>query len=293
MVTKIVRKLIWLLERKRPYLSHLRLYNLPKVSCRAATEPLSINVLCTPSSLTEAAYSAWSWCVHLGSSFSLRIVVDGILDSKQNARIRSLIDGVEIVSALDIIDADFFQSKGLGPLGLNHPMGRKLLLSLSLQRHEDHIYSDNDVLVFNYPRAIVSSLQCHAPAYNQESTQPCYSEDILNRATDLGLQPCSALNGGLLSFPKKSMNIDLANELALAKVDADYSWFDEQTIFSVLMNQANAQPLRKDHYVVNTQRQFWPGEDVDYTSIVTRHFTSPVRHLMYARGYPILRKKLN
>jgi hypothetical protein len=289
MFIKALRKLIWIWERERPYFSALHLYELPRVSCCRANGIPSINVLCTPSTLTEAAYSAWSWCDQLGFSFSLRIVVDGRFNSKDAAVLRSLIEGVEITSAFDLIDADLFQFKGLGPLGHKHPMGRKLLLSLSLQRHEDHIYSDNDVLIFNYPEAIVSSLQRHDPAYNQESTQPCYSEDILNRASDLGLHPCRSLNGGLLFFPKHSINIELANELALAKLDADYSWFDEQTIFSVLMNQASAQPLSKDHYVVNTQRQFWPGQDVDYTSIVSRHFTSPVRHLMYAHGYPILR----
>lgn len=290
MIIKILRKLIWIWERQRPYFSHLRIYNLPKVSCRLGTKTQSINVLSTPSSLTEAAYSAWSWCDQLGSSFLLRIVVDGSFDSKHAARLRSLIEGIEIVSAFDIIDTDLLKCKGLGPLGLKHPMGRKLLLSLSLQRHEDHIYSDNDVLIFNFPQEIVTALRRQTPAYNQESTQPCYSKDIISRAAAMGLQPCRALNGGLLSFPQHSVDIDLANELALAKIDADYSWFDEQTIFSVLMNNAGAQPLSKDLYVVNTQRQFWPGQDVDYTTIVSRHFTSPVRHLMYAHGYPNLHR---
>ena len=293
MLIKLARKLIWTWERNRPSFSRFYLNRLPVSTCCRTNGIPSINVLCTPSTLTEAAYSAWSWCDQLGSSFALRIVVDGRFDNKYASAIQSLIDGLEIVSALDLIDPDLLQSKGLGPLGYKHPMGRKLLLSLSLQRYEDHIYSDNDVLIFNYPESIVSAHQRQAPAYNQESTQPCYSDEILHRAADLCLQPCNALNGGLLYFPKNSMNIDLANELALAKIDADYSWFDEQTIFSVLMNQASAQPLSKDLYVVNTQRQFWPGKDVDYAAIVSRHFTSPVRHLMYAHGYPVLRRKRN
>ena len=54
------------------------------------------------------------------------------------------------------------------------------------------------------------------------------------------------------------------------------------------MNHANALPLDQYCYVISTKRQFWLDQDVDYDRICTRHFTGPVRHLMYSRGYGYL-----
>jgi len=285
MFKRILSKSIWIWERKRPYFLNQALSRLSPVSAVCESGNSTINVLCTPDTLNEATFAAWSWCRCLGSNFGIRIVVDGVFDKCKSHSIGLLIDGVEVISARDLIDPDLFSMKGLGSIGLNHPMGRKLLIPLSLQRHEDHIYVDNDVLLFNYPQQILDARHANLPAYNQESGPSCYSKDILRRAADLGLTYCQALNGGLFYCPKNSFDIDIANELALAKESMPYSWFDEQTIFAVLMSQANATALDRNTYVVSTQRQFWPEKDVDYSGIASRHFTSPVRHLMYSRGY--------
>jgi hypothetical protein len=57
---------------------------------------------------------------------------------------------------------------------------------------------------------------------------------------------------------------------------------------SVLMRQANAQPLADSRYVISNCRQFYWEQDVDYTAIVARHFTGTVRHVMYRYGMPTI-----
>jgi hypothetical protein len=290
MLTQILSKATWIWERKRPYFSSHAFFQLLPVSSAQGADKPTINVLCTPTTLTEAAFSAWSWCKYLGSSFGIRIVVDGEFDRDYASKIGNVLNGINILGARDLIDPDLFLMKGLGPLGQSHPMGRKLLIPLSLQRYEDHIYVDNDVLLFNYPYEVMEAKLANKPAYNQETGEACYNLDILQRALDLSLNYCTALNGGLFYCPRYSLDIDIANELALAKIDKPYSWFDEQTIYAVLMNQAEARGLKKESYVVSTQRQFWPDRDVDYSLIASRHFTAPVRHLMYSRGYSYLHR---
>jgi hypothetical protein len=57
------------------------------------------------------------------------------------------------------------------------------------------------------------------------------------------------------------------------------------------MWNANAQALPDSRYVISNRRQFYWEKDVDYTTIVARHFTGTVRHVMYRYGMPeILRQ---
>jgi hypothetical protein len=54
------------------------------------------------------------------------------------------------------------------------------------------------------------------------------------------------------------------------------------------MRHANAQPLPDSRYVISNRRQFYWEQDVDYKSIVARHFTGTVRHVMYRYGMPAI-----
>jgi hypothetical protein len=54
------------------------------------------------------------------------------------------------------------------------------------------------------------------------------------------------------------------------------------------MRNAQAQPLPHDRYVVNLRRQFYWERDANYKTIAARHFTGPVRHVMYRYGMPAI-----
>ena len=55
-----------------------------------------------------------------------------------------------------------------------------------------------------------------------------------------------------------------------------------------MLQQLHAEPLSSSRYVISIRRQFYWEKDVDYTNIVARHFTGPVRHVMYKYGIPII-----
>jgi hypothetical protein len=57
---------------------------------------------------------------------------------------------------------------------------------------------------------------------------------------------------------------------------------------NILMRNAQAQPLPRDRYVIRICPQFYWKLDVDYESIAARHFTGPVRHVMYRYGMPAI-----
>jgi hypothetical protein len=54
------------------------------------------------------------------------------------------------------------------------------------------------------------------------------------------------------------------------------------------MQNAQGRALPEARYVVSARRQFYWEGDVDYDAIVARHFITPVRHVMYRKGMPII-----
>jgi hypothetical protein len=291
-IVKVFRKMttkpMWYWERNRPYLSKLYIYRLRKLKASSASKVPKINILCTPSTIIEAVYSAWSWCNQLGNEFGIRIIIDGNVSASLQRRYLPIIDGLVIQSVNDLINPSLSSYSALSLFGRQHPLGRKLLLLLSLQQHEELIYSDNDVLVFNPPQYLLSAFSAKQAVYNRETNKSAFDEHLLGFALHLGSTPAELFNSGLIYCPQRSLDISFAEELASVKTLDNYTWFDEQTILALLMNKAGAKPLNPSHYVVSIRRQFWWDNDEDYSSIATRHFTGPVRHLMYSKGHPLL-----
>jgi hypothetical protein len=285
---KLTTKPIWYWERNRPYLSSLKLHRLPSLRGAGSSGSPVVNVLCTPNTFVEAIFSAWSWGNNLRNLFKLRIIVDGSPSPKLIHVAKSIIDGIEVCNAQDLIGTALNSYKALLAFGRQHPLGRKLLLSLSLQEHNELIYSDNDVLLFNFPANIVAAAQSKTPVYNQEACGAAYDQELITFAKRFGVSPAPSFNGGLHYIPRQVLDIPFADELLSIKSIDNYTWFDEQTVLALLMNRAGAKPLNPSLYVVSAQRQFFWDQDVGYESIHARHFTGPVRHLMYSKGYPLL-----
>ena len=53
-----------------------------------------------------------------------------------------------------------------------------------------------------------------------------------------------------------------------------------------MLQDVNAEALPTSRYVISVCRQFYWERDVDYKTIAARHFTGPVRHVMYGKGMP-------
>ena len=262
-----------------------------KLVCPSAPSETDIvvNILCTPNTLDQAAWAAFSWKLFAGEYFSIRIIVDGIFNCKFVRDFAYVFPDIPVLTARSLIAPELLGNNTLSEFSQVHSLGNKLLLILSLQMSSNTIYADSDVMIFNKPTEILDSIISKRSAYNQEASIPSYANSIVSASRALSLSPCERLNSGLIYCEKNSLSIPLAIALLeKSNYASSFSWFTEQTILSVLLNHTNSQPLSQKNYVVDSVRQFWWQRDIDYSSIHSRHFTGPVRHLFYKFGCPHL-----
>jgi len=172
----------------------------------------------------------------------------------------------------------------------SHPLCRKLALLLELQEQRPILYSDEDVLCFRPPQELQDALEKNGPRprYIREETLAPIDSWVADRARALGEALLPDLNSGLLYLPRQSLDTELALRALEPWRPPWQSWFTEQSMVSLLLHQAKAVPLPRDRYVITNRRQFFWEQDIAYSHITARHFTRPVRHLLYMRGLPHL-----
>ena len=246
-------------------------------------------VLTTPKALIGALWSAWSWYRYLQShEFGLRLVIDGNLPEAEESAVRRLFPGVRL-DGVESIVADLRRARpAIARFIQHHPLGKKLGLMLALSQQGTFLYSDHDVLAFNFPIEVLASVEKDTPFYMLEEHEGSWDPVIVELARSLAYECPSRFNSGLLYVPQGSLSLDLAEQLLASWKPPVTSWFAEQTVLGVLMCQAKATPLPKERYVVSPCRQFYWERDVDYAAIAARHFTGTVRHVMYKTGIPTL-----
>ena len=104
----------------------------------------------------------YSW--HLAGAGILAISLGfGLLSIPLAAKLihgaKSIIDGIEVCNAQDLIGTVLNSHKTLLAFVRQHSLGRKLLLSLSLQDQNELICPHTDVLLFRTPANIIAAFQ--------------------------------------------------------------------------------------------------------------------------------------
>jgi len=249
-------------------------------------------VLTTTSALHDAMWAAWSWYRYLRPhGFELQIAVDGSLGEGDLSGVRDLFPGISVYAVQSVYPFLCKLQPTLATFLNQHPMGRKLGLVLALSQRGSVLYSDNDILAFRQPAELLSFVKKNVPCYFLEEHDGTRDPGIVERSRALELEFLPKFNAGFQFIPEGSLSIELAADLLTGWRPPVNSWFTEQTVQSILMHKAKAQPLPSERYVINLCRQFYWEQDVDYSAIVARHFTGPVRHVMYRYGIPeILRQ---
>jgi hypothetical protein len=246
-------------------------------------------VLTTPEKLGDALWAAWSWYRFLrDEDCRLQIAVDGAISKAQIAAAHQLFPGVSIDSAQWACQYVRARVPGLQTFFDNHPTGRKLALILALSDRGPVVYSDYDVLAFSRPNELLASIERNVPCYFAEEVDGTRDAQIAERAKQLGLDYLPKFNCGFLYIPQGALSIRLAGQILATWRAPGESWFAEQTVLSFMLRQLHAEALPPSRYVISICRQFYWEKDVDYTGIAARNFTSPVRHLMYKFGMPII-----
>ena len=289
-IRKLTTKPVWWWERKRSYAIRSRYDQLPPLPVKQGARRFV--VLTTPNTLNDALWAAWSWYRFLrDEGCSLQIAVDGEVTEDQRRTATRLFPGILIDSAQWACDYVRARVPGIQHFFDNHPTGRKLALILALSDREPLIYSDYDVLAFKRPDELLALMNRDVPGYFSEEVDGTRDMQIAGRAEDLGLDYIPKFNCGFLYIPKGALSIRLAAQILATWRAPGESWFAEQTVLSFMLQQLHAEPLPPSRYVISISRQFYWEKDVDYINIVARHFTTPVRHVMYKCGIPLVLKQ--
>ena len=239
--------------------------------------------------MKDALWAAWSWYRYLQPKhFDLHLAVDGSIPETEKAAAQELFPGISIYSVGPLVASLCERSPGLASFVHRHPLGRKLALLLSLSDQGALLFSDHDVLAFNTPVELLSFAEKDLACYIMEEREGNSDPTVLERAEALDLDYYSRFNSGLLYIPQHALSAKLAAQLLATWQAPATSWFTEQSVLNVLMRNANAHPLPNSRYVVTTRRQFYWEKDVDYSKIAARHFTGPVRHVLYRAGMPAI-----
>jgi hypothetical protein len=286
-VGKITTKPVWWWERKRSYPIRSRYGQLPPIPVIAGEKRFV--VLTTPQTLQDALWAAWSWYRYLrAENCGLYIAVDGAVSEADKAAASKLFPGVLIESAQWACQYVRARAPGLQPFFENHPTGRKLALILAMSDRGPVIYSDYDVLAFRRPDELVDAMKRNVPCYFAEEVDGTRDAQIAERAKQLGLDYIPKFNCGFMYIPQGALSIRLAGQILATWRAPGESWFAEQTVLSFMLRKLHAEALPPDRYVISIRRQFYWEKDVDYATIAARHFTTPVRHVMYKYGMPII-----
>jgi len=286
LLRKLATRPIWWWEKKRPYPIRSRCARLPPIPVTPRGPLLA--VLTTVPAFLDALWAAWSWHRFLHEQFQLAIFVDGETSERHRRASQQLFPGVRIHEMSRITEEMCISHPRLAAFITAHPLGRKIALLLHLQKARPVLFTDHDVLVFNAP-AEISEPGIQTPLHIQEEEgEGVFDGEMLARAAALGASHAPALNSGVLYIPRGALCLETAEALLSDWKPPMRSWFTEQTVLSVLMRRAGSKPLARERYVVSNRRQFYSEKDVSYAAIAARHFTAPVRHVMYLKGMPYL-----
>jgi hypothetical protein len=288
-VSRLFTKPLWWWETKRPYPIVRRIRYMEPLGVSGSAN-CRLGVLTTPDRLLEAAWSGYSVLKQLPVGVEFIIVVDQVGPVERTQWLHTLFPGVKLVSTGELVKRAQGRLPQVCRLAALHPLGRKLVMILELQRETSLLYSDSDVLAFQAMNQIAEAVA------NPSKTAPLYLQDIGNvqldhaakeRVDALGFAVAPTLNSGFLMLPKGCLSPDVAEKILVAIHDIT-SWFTETTVIAAMVHEAGGIPLSRNEFVVSVQRQFNGEPDVDYHQIALRHFISPVRHLMYRHGMPHL-----
>lgn len=285
---KLTTRPVWWWERRQPrwYLDDI--FSMPPVVCSQNAGNL-VAVLGTADTFREILWSSWSLARFIGGEARFGLFVDGTVTPEMRRQVQQVLSGASVESVRTYLETSPHLSPPLRNFLAHHTLAAKLLLTLFLQKEGPVLYCDNDVLFFEKPDDLITFLHDGGPcAYIEEETSGSADLAMIEKIESLRIPIVERLNSGLLFISQDGLNIALAEELLSDWQPPMTSWFTEQTLNRALFCKAGSVGLSPERFVLSNCRQFYWQSDVDYSQIVARHFTGPVRHLYYSKGLPVL-----
>jgi hypothetical protein len=273
----------------KPYAIGERVWSLEPMEIRSGGATLVI--LMTPDHVTNVAWELYSFLKALKSPINVTVVLDGEWGGKRHL-LETLFRGVKFGNTRECVERVGGKMPELKKLAEVHPMGGKMAVILDFHERGDIVFCDDDLLVFGEIPEVEDWLN-HSDRgnlYIQDVQGVCAEPSLLQGVQKLGLSYANTINVGFMLIRKDSLDVKVVEDILRASPSIQ-TWFPDTMLLAVLMHQAQAGPLPRDRYVVSALRQFWHEADIDYQCIALRHFTQPVRHVMYLHGMPFLWRK--
>ncbi len=285
----MITRLFWYYERKRSYPALAR-HDQVRRAFAYGTEA-TINVLTVPRCMDDAVWSLWSWLKVLEGKVTPRLFVDGAVTAEHRRMFADHFPGMQVEELRPWLSRRQDLGTHLRRLIPAFPLGAKAALMVALSQDGPAIYSDSDVLAFNLPTQMMDGLGQGRASYMLDRYGSNYSPAVLEAIGAQRIALPEQVNSGLVALPRGCLDLGMLEGFLERFTGWDRlkdSWFSEQTLVAMLLGAAKAEALDRDDYVVSLDRQFVFERDVEYARIKVRHFTGPVRHVMYLKGIPYL-----
>lgn len=165
----------------------------------------------------------------------------------------------------------------------NHAFGKRLFYYLNHLIKSPTLFIDSDILFYenaNVFEIMISEKPNMNGWFIPDAVWGCLDSRYKATYSEQTYQ----VNAGLMFVIKKFENYKKA--LDFYKVlDSKYEYFSEQTIINILLKENNFMPLPPKTFILNSGDQF----DFSYLykpkQMAVRHYTGPVRHKMWQKGY--------
>ena len=284
-------------NRHRPWPIRERVFGLPShpVAAEAGTR---LVVWCEPDAATDAAWTARSFLQRLDRAPAGRLALDVYLDSPDPAllvktaeRWRPLFPGLEVYSTWEAVEKLAPVLLTLDGLANASAAARRLAVVLHVQEESNVIFTGPDVLLLGNSVELSDAVHDGTTALHLQRPDETDTDAPLREYARQHSLPLLAerLDLGLLFLPRACLSIAEAERLLAhgALRDGGMPPLD-RAVLALLLGAHGARQLPPERYLSSEQGQFHGDRDVDYTRLAARRFLPAARHLLYARGMPLL-----
>jgi hypothetical protein len=226
--------------------------------------------------LPEQVASIRSFIRYVGIPKRFIVVSDGSYSSNSCKLLWQIHPCVEIVDIKSLFKDNL--PKCVLDYANNSPMGKKLVVEMSLTVEQATIYVDSDVLFFPGSEVIVALSQSNkAKAYYLPDCASAFDERIFSHESEKS----HPVNGGFMLL-KEPLNWNVALE-RLAQLKDAPNYFTEQTMLHLSMHQSQAATLCDRKFILRLDDQFIYPDLYANSTIALRHYVNPVRHKLWMK----------
>jgi hypothetical protein len=233
--------------------------------------PIDVYSYSGEAALPEQVASIRSFLRFAGRPQKFTVVSDGTHPRSSVALLRSLDPSVAVSEVANWLPGSL--PERLHTYLAEHPTGKQLALIMSLPRNRPALYVDSDVLFFKGAgKPDTFALPKDAPAYYLADCQLSADERLFRNAAEKQ-QP---VNTGVLLL-NRGLDWSLAIRRFL-ELDAEPSFFTNQTMTHLAMHANGAKPLDPAKFVLQLDDQFVFRDRYAGPALALRHYVNPVRH---------------